>query len=48
MSRPAYQDEVDEKLGNVLNLPEAGAKDIDYELMFGTTKDFDEQLGIEW
>ena len=34
MSRPAYQDELDESVGNVLNLPEAGEYDFDYELMF--------------
>ena len=51
MSRPAYQDEIDERQGNVLNLPEAGEKDFDYELMFSSqsrNSTFDEQLGIEW
>ena len=51
MSRPAYQDEIDETIGNVLNLPEAGEKNFDYELMFsspGRSAQFDEQLGIEW
>jgi phage terminase large subunit-like protein len=52
MSRPAFQHEIDEAPGNVLNLPEAGEMDFDYELMFsaqnGFNKNFDEQLGIEW
>lgn len=53
MSRPAFQDEEEVPKGNYLNFPEAGEKELDYELMFSTpnsfgTRNFDEQLGIEW
>jgi len=51
MSRPAYEDEEEySPVGNVLNLPVAGVKDMDYELCFSHQREpqFDEQLGIEW
>jgi len=50
MSRPALSDEVDAPVGNVLNLPEAGEKDFDYELVFSSRRQrlVDEVLGSEW
>ena len=50
MSRPALEDEDSSPVGNILNLPEAGVKDMDYELCFTTPSEpqFDEQLGIDW
>lgn len=51
MSRPAYEDEEEySPVGNVLQLPVAGVKDMDYELCFSHNREpqFDETLGIEW
>ena len=52
MSRPAFEEEIDTPVGNVLNLPEAGEKDFDYELMFSSRNrregQFDPVLGLEW
>jgi hypothetical protein len=52
MSRPALEEEEDSPVGNILNLPESGAKDLDYELCFSSPKErleqYDEVLGIEW
>ena len=36
MSRPALENEDSSPVGNILNLPEAGVKDMDYELCFTT------------
>lgn len=51
MSRPALEGEEDNRVGNILNLPVAGERDIDYELAFNNPENertFDEMLGIEW
>lgn len=48
MSRPALEGESSTPVGNILSLPEAGVKDMDYELCFTNPERFDEQLGIEW
>jgi phage terminase large subunit-like protein len=47
MSRPALEGEDEGRIGNVLNLPIVGVKDMDYELCF-TDPERDEHLGIEW
>lgn len=52
MSRPALEGEAETRVGNILNLPEAGVKDMDYELVFSHPDyhdaTFDEMLGTEW
>jgi len=48
MSRPALEGEEDLKPFNFLNVPEAGLKDMDYELCFSQPESYDENLGIEW
>ena len=51
MSRPAFEEEIDTPVGNVLNLPEAGEKDFDYELAFSSknrNQVYDPVLGLEW
>jgi hypothetical protein len=52
MSRPMLEEEIDSPVGNLLNLPEAGPKEFDYELVYSNHGErqvfFDEQLGIEW
>jgi len=50
MSRPALEGEEESRTGNILNLPEAGPKDMDYELCFTNPEKqpLDFVLGSEW
>ena len=48
MSRPALEGEEVSRVGNILNLPEAGVKDMDYELCFSSPEPYDFMLGSEW